>query len=285
MRMTDFGMLIAMAGLIFCLHILGGCSGVAKVSETAEAEEELLENEDEHMSEYRVKTQENEYPEDVETWINRLNQLNRFPLWHSRLSGDSLYVYIGWGEKPTGGYRIEIKEKKIGDQHIEITADFQSPEPGAMVTQALTFPYSVAVLEARDIPIEIMTEGEDAPAYIQTIKGITDLPPIHAGAERIVIFEPEPGSRVNPDFEVQGLATVFEGTLNYRLLDAQGDILEEGFTTTVDGMNWAYFSFKPALVLESDNLTDRIILNLFAIDAKDGEEISGFEIKLETELP
>jgi len=267
------------------LILLAGCGQQQNGTDRApvETESELQADQTErlHEGESVYQSRENDYPEDVAQWIERLKRLDQFPLWHSKVSGDSLYIYISWGEKRTGGYQVRIAEKNIGEHEIEITADFQSPAPDAMVTQALTYPYTVAVLEKSDKPVQIHKTGEDAPGYLQTIKGIETLPEIVAGSERIILFEPNPGSRVKPGFEVRGLATVFEGTVNYRLLGPDGETIKEGYTTTVDGLNWAYFSFvpEPGSISEAGNL-DTVILQLFSIDAKDGEEKSRFDIPL-----
>ena len=49
----------------------------------------------------------------------------------------------------------------------------------------------------------------------------------------ITIRYPEPGSTVDVPFEIRGEAKVFEGQLNYRVVEIDGEILEEG-TIVVD---------------------------------------------------
>lgn len=40
---------------------------------------------------------------------------------------------------------------------------------------------------------------------------------------------------------IEGLASVFEGTVEYRLLDSSGRALETGFTGASDSLGWGYF--------------------------------------------
>lgn len=50
-----------------------------------------------------------------------------------------LAVYMG--EKPTGGYTIEITGVEVAGGKLRVTVKQTSPGPGSMVTQALTQPY------------------------------------------------------------------------------------------------------------------------------------------------
>lgn len=60
---------------------------------------------------------------------------------HSLIDGDYIYVIVSAGEKPTGGYSLEIDsitEVTPGTAYIHATLN--SPKEGSIVTQALTYP-------------------------------------------------------------------------------------------------------------------------------------------------
>ncbi len=53
-----------------------------------------------------------------------------------------------WGLKPTGGYRVKVRDVAIEDGSAEIYLNLISPPPGALTTQQLTSPYVLVELEA-----------------------------------------------------------------------------------------------------------------------------------------
>ncbi len=50
------------------------------------------------------------------------------------------------GERPTGGYSVGIADIVERANEVEVVVAVSRPEPGEMVTQALTTPYSIAVV-------------------------------------------------------------------------------------------------------------------------------------------
>ncbi len=66
------------------------------------------------------------------------------------IDGEEAYIAIFWGRKNTGGYAIEVESAKLEGDRVEISVSRTSPSEGAIVSQALTYPYAVAVLENLD---------------------------------------------------------------------------------------------------------------------------------------
>ncbi|MBA2693635.1 MAG: protease complex subunit PrcB family protein [Rubrobacter sp.] len=64
--------------------------------------------------------------------------------------GEKVYVAVLWGEKNTGGYAVEIEGASLEGERVEIFLALQSPPEGAIVSQALTYPYAVAALGGLD---------------------------------------------------------------------------------------------------------------------------------------
>lgn len=59
------------------------------------------------------------------------------------------YVLLSAGEKPTGGYTMEVGDvTRVAPRHIYITAKVIKPAPDMMVTQAITYPYLLLQLKA-----------------------------------------------------------------------------------------------------------------------------------------
>ena len=65
-------------------------------------------------------------------------------------AGEGTYLAVFWGEKPTGGYTVEVLSARTEGSRIIVQLALQKPPPDAMVSQALTYPYAAAVLRNVD---------------------------------------------------------------------------------------------------------------------------------------
>lgn len=65
-------------------------------------------------------------------------------------AGEGKYLAAFWGEKPTGGYTVEILSARTEGSQILVRLALMEPPPDAMVAQALTYPYAAAVLRGVD---------------------------------------------------------------------------------------------------------------------------------------
>lgn len=61
-------------------------------------------------------------------------------------SGEGTYLAAFWGEKPTGGYTVEVSSARMEDNQVTVRLVLQNPPPDAMVGQALTYPYAAAII-------------------------------------------------------------------------------------------------------------------------------------------
>ncbi len=95
-------------------------------------------------------------PAEVEEWIEDSRQ---------ELAGQTyelegvLYLLVTYGERPTGGYDVEITDIAVQDERVVVTAEFTEPAEDEMVTQALTYPYDLAMIEDPDLPVEFVATG------------------------------------------------------------------------------------------------------------------------------
>jgi hypothetical protein len=186
-----------------------------------------------------------------------------------------LYILVTYGEKPTGGYGVEIAEVTTGADRVKVNARFIEPGKDEMVTEAFTYPYDLTVIEDPGLPVEFTAEG--AETYLPTLYGLNYLRPVAAGSNWIKVFAPAQGDKVDAVFSVEGIANVFEGTVNYKLTRA-GETLAEGFATGMMG-DWGYFSFDIDLTGQIES-GDRVLLELFTLSPKDGSIEDLVEIEL-----
>lgn len=87
----------------------------------------------------------------------------------------------------------------------------------------------------------------------------------------IWVTAPNAGDKVTSPITLHGSASVFEGTVNYRLKDAAGNILAEGFTTAL--MYEFYRGDFDASIPFDSTAAGQGLLEVFTISAKDGSEI------------
>ncbi len=97
-------------------------------------------------------------PAEVEEWIEASRQ--EFAGQTYELEG-VLYLLVTYGEKPTGGYDVEITDIAVQDDKVVVTAEFTEPAEDEIVTQALTYPYDLAMLENPDLPVEFVAAGAE----------------------------------------------------------------------------------------------------------------------------
>jgi len=98
-------------------------------------------------------------PEEIETWIE--DSKDQFAAQTYELEG-ILYLLVTYGEKPTGGFDVEITNIVVQDEKVEVTVEFTEPGEDDMVTQALTYPYDLAMLEDPGLPVEFIATGAES---------------------------------------------------------------------------------------------------------------------------
>ncbi len=79
-------------------------------------------------------------------WIERMH---RTPGTHILREGPYQHVLIALGERPTGGFRVELEAVTEFPDYILVKAVEIAPGPGDMVIQVLTYPYLLLSIETR----------------------------------------------------------------------------------------------------------------------------------------
>jgi len=65
-------------------------------------------------------------------------------------SGEGTYLAAYWGERPTGGYSLAVESARLEGERVTVRLVLEKPPRDAVVTQALTYPYAVAVVRDLD---------------------------------------------------------------------------------------------------------------------------------------
>ena len=61
----------------------------------------------------------------------------------------SNFIILNLGEKPTGGFSITIDNVEELDNIVIVTTKETTPELGAMVTQAIAYPYAIVKINSK----------------------------------------------------------------------------------------------------------------------------------------
>jgi hypothetical protein len=218
-----------------------------------------------------TRVREGDLPDEVRTWFNNIRRLDAMPTANTKEYGDKTYLYVSWGQRPTGGYEVTILEAVRENDEIVVRVRYSRPPPDAMVTQVITYPFDLATIPVTGYPVRFVQAHSEAPRSPATLRGTDIMRDVVAESRLIKIFSPAPDTAVSERFYVTGIANVFEATVQYRVRDNEGTVITEGFTTAAAAYDWGFFSFNV-------DLTDRIrqgnaiTLELYWIDAEDGSE-------------
>lgn len=214
-------------------------------------------------SENYYRLDEKDLPEEISEWINNSLNMN---LGQKRVYDDKLFILVTYGEKPTGGYSVDITKVEITETEIQVDVNFKSPKEGDIVTQAVTYPYDMVVTSAVDLPVVFNVLGDEE--YLMTFQGIDNLKPIEASSAFIKIFEPAPNSEVERNFIISGVASVFEGNIVYEIIDSRGNSVSKNYATAGMG-DWYYFEIPVTVPPEIDK---NFKVELYSPSALDGSK-------------
>lgn len=96
---------------------------------------------------------ESEIPEELMKHIDE-KKANEFKFtFYNQEKKDFLYIVVGYGKQPTGGYSIAVEDLYLTDNSIYIDTSLVGPAKDDVVTQAITYPYIVAKIPYMDKPV------------------------------------------------------------------------------------------------------------------------------------
>lgn len=79
-----------------------------------------------------------------------INEKKKQPFKISYSNDDSLYIVVGYGEQPTGGYSISVDDLFLTSNAVYIDTNLIGPSEKEYVTNAVTYPYVVVKTEFVD---------------------------------------------------------------------------------------------------------------------------------------
>lgn len=93
---------------------------------------------------------ESEIPEELKTLIAE-KQSQPFKLTYS--NEQNLFIAIGYGPQPTGGYSICVDDLYLTDNSIVVDTELKGPEKGENPGPGQSFPYIVIMTEYLENPV------------------------------------------------------------------------------------------------------------------------------------
>ncbi|SHO52965.1 protease complex subunit PrcB family protein [Anaerocolumna xylanovorans] len=78
-----------------------------------------------------------------EPLMKMINEKKKEPFKLSYSDTENLYIVVGYGEQPTGGYSIAVNAVYLTDNAVVVDTDLLGPGENEQVTNALTYPYVV----------------------------------------------------------------------------------------------------------------------------------------------
>ena len=84
---------------------------------------------------------------------NKIVEEKRESFKFSYSDGAFLYIAVGYGEQPTGGYSIQVEDVYLTEKYIIVDTKLIGPSEEDLVATALTYPYIVIKTEDYQLPV------------------------------------------------------------------------------------------------------------------------------------
>lgn len=68
-------------------------------------------------------------------------------------NGEYLYIAVGYGEKPTGGYSIQVEDLYVTDKYVVVKTKLLGPSEDDTVITKTTYPYIVIKTIDAQLPV------------------------------------------------------------------------------------------------------------------------------------
>jgi len=95
------------------------------------------------------------YPDEVEASLEDIRKNGGFKQVNGK---DKTYVLIGLGQRPTGGYTIEVTKAEQNGQQVTVYVRERKPEAGTMTTQVISYPVTVVSLAKTTSAVKVVFE-------------------------------------------------------------------------------------------------------------------------------
>jgi hypothetical protein len=233
-----------------------------------------------HASDIRfTRPAERTIPARITDWLTLCRHFEVIPSAFIRADKRTTYMLITDGVKPTGGFGVRVERiTRTGRKSLAVQVRFSAPPKGSMVTQQLTWPHDLVVVQDTGWSLSVVPVGSNRSIHVAGLAGIRDLQPITAESPMIKVFSPVPGSGFERAIRVSGVALVYEGTVQIRI-SADGNVVAQDFVTSASASHWGYFE-KAVGIPDSAGRCSSLLLELFTIDEENGGETNRVQISL-----
>ena len=93
---------------------------------------------------------EADIPEELK---NLIDQKKAAPFKLTYGNDKGLYIVVGYGEQPTGGYSIEVDDLYLTENAIVVDTELEGPEKGEPTGVEKSYPYIVILTENLENPV------------------------------------------------------------------------------------------------------------------------------------
>lgn len=83
----------------------------------------------------------------------KIESVKAEPFKFSYTDGEDIYIAIGYGEQPTGGYSIQVTDLFETESYIVIRTNLLGPSESDATTTVLTYPYVVVKTTDLDLAV------------------------------------------------------------------------------------------------------------------------------------
>lgn len=133
-----------MKKIIFVLCLLIVCIFTSCSNKAEEQDEDKIRD-----LEFTV-VEEKDVPDVIK---QKIEESKMEPFKFSFSDGQYLYIVVGYGEQPTGGYSIQVKEVYESKDYVVILTELLGPSKDDTVTMSLSYPYVVVKTEDLSLPV------------------------------------------------------------------------------------------------------------------------------------
>lgn len=149
---------------------------------------------------------------------------------------EEVYILATWGEKPTGGYTLEITGLEASDEgDYQLIIERTSPESDDMVTQAVTTPHQVVAVKARGSLFTVRYTGDEVAGEDERMprEGIV--------GPNLIVETPAVGETIGDKLQLSGRARVFEASFEVVLEDGHNQLFKGPITADQGAPEWGRF--------------------------------------------
>ncbi|KAB3532470.1 Gmad2 immunoglobulin-like domain-containing protein [Alkaliphilus serpentinus] len=175
--------------------------------------------------------EEEHVPSNAMDWFKEFNRKEKAAYVYQH--PNATFIRVDAGEKPTGGYDIEVKGYVEEEYPRRIHVEFTEPEEGQVVTEALIYP---------TVYLKVYTKEASRYDVIDQQKEILNTEEEFVYA---VLETPLEDDKIDSNFRVKGRIIAFEGAFVIRILDAYDKVIHEEFLQAdAGGPQWGAFDEK-----------------------------------------